>query len=66
MIASVSSIWIDSKIVIANKWFADDERALAVTLLAVSMAVGQAVSFVLTGVAFADIGSESVGVAAED
>ncbi len=40
MMASVSSIFLNSQIIIANKWFSDSERALAMSILNVSTPVG--------------------------
>ena len=40
IIASVYAIFIDSYILIANKWFPDEERALASTILATSLTAG--------------------------
>ena len=53
--ASVSSIFLNSQIIIANKWFNDRERAMAMAVINVSQPIGQIVSFILTGLAFAEI-----------
>lgn len=55
MMASVSSIFLNSQIIIANKWFSDSERALAMSILNVSTPVGQVISFALTGYIFSEI-----------
>jgi len=49
MMASVSSLFLNSQIIIANKWFSDTERALAMSVLNVSTPIGQICSFALTG-----------------
>lgn len=55
MMASVASIFLNSQIIIANKWFPDTERALAMSVLNVSTPFGQVMSFGLTGYAFANV-----------
>ena len=55
MMASVASIYLNSQIIIANRWFSDKERAMAMSVLNVSKPVGQVISFTLTGSAFAKI-----------
>lgn len=40
LMASVSSIFLNSQIIIANKWFSDKERALAMSILNVSTPIG--------------------------
>ena len=55
MMASVASIFLNSQIIIANKWFSDTERALAMSVLNVSTPIGQIASFALTGFAFANL-----------
>ena len=40
MMASVASIFLNSQIIIANRWFSDKERALAMSVLNVSTPVG--------------------------
>ena len=45
---------INSQIVICNKWFADNERALATALMSVSLPIGTAVAFMLTTIYFGD------------
>lgn len=53
--ASVASIFLNSQIIIANKWFSDSERATAMAILNVSTPIGQIASFALTGLAFSGI-----------
>mmetsp|Transcript_33741 Transcript_33741/g.41649 ORF Transcript_33741/g.41649 Transcript_33741/m.41649 type:complete len:284 (+) Transcript_33741:245-1096(+) len=55
LMASVASIFLNSQIIIANKWFSDKERAIAMAILNVSTPIGQIVSFALTGYLFAGI-----------
>lgn len=45
---------INCQIVICNKWFSDKERALATSLLTVSIPVGSGLAFGLTGYYFKD------------
>ena len=40
MMASVASIFLNSQMIIANKWFSDKERALAMAILSVSTPIG--------------------------
>ena len=40
VMASVASIFLNSQIIIANKWFSDRERALAMAVLNVSTPIG--------------------------
>ena len=55
MIASVYAIFIDSYIIIANKWFPDGERALASTILSSSMVIGFLCSNGLTALTYGSI-----------
>lgn len=57
MMASVSSIFLNSQIIIANKWFNDKERALAMAVLNVLGPVGQVASFALAGFVYGDVTS---------
>ena len=66
MMASVSAVWVNSKLLIANQWFPDEERALAVTLMSVIPNIGQTFSFIVTSIAFSDVGSVTVGVDADE
>ena len=50
---------INSQIVICNKWFSDKERALATALLTISMPLGTALAFALTGTYFVDENSDN-------
>lgn len=50
---------LNSQIIICNKWFSDKERALGTALLTVSMPVGTAVAFALTGFYFQDVGGDN-------
>mmetsp|Transcript_4223 Transcript_4223/g.5254 ORF Transcript_4223/g.5254 Transcript_4223/m.5254 type:complete len:177 (+) Transcript_4223:366-896(+) len=45
---------INCQMVICNKWFSDKERALATSLLTLSMPLGSALAFGLTGYYFRD------------
>ena len=58
MMASVSSIFLNSQIIISNKWFSDSERASAMAILNVSQPIGQIISFILSGIAFAEVSDE--------
>ena len=40
LMASVASIFLNSQIIIANKWFSDTERAIAMSVLNVSTPLG--------------------------
>lgn len=55
LMSSVNSLFLNSQIIIANKWFADKERAIAMSILNISTPIGQIVSFALTGYTFATI-----------
>ena len=55
MMATVSSIFMNSQIIVANRWFSDKERATAMSILNVTQPVGQVASFVLTGFAFSNV-----------
>ena len=57
--ASAAPFIINSQIIVANKWFSDKERALATSLFIVSMPIGTAVAFLLTGHYFADISGDN-------
>ena len=58
MMASVSAVWVSSKLLIANQWFPDEERALAATLMGTSCLLGSMASFIVTGITFSDVGSD--------
>ena len=60
VMASVASIFLNSQIIIANKWFSDRERALAMAVLNVSTPIGQIASFALTGYCFAGIDADTM------
>ena len=55
LMASVASIFLNAQIIIANKWFSDKERALAMSILNVSTSLGQIVSFTMSGMAYASV-----------
>ena len=40
MMASVCSIFLNAQIIIANRWFSDKERAIAMSVLNVSQPIG--------------------------
>ena len=50
---------LNSQIIICNKWFSDKERALGTALLTVSMPVGTALAFALTGYYFQDVSGDN-------
>ena len=60
VMASVASIFLNSQIIIANKWFSDSERAMAMAVLNVSTPIGQIASFALTGLAFSGIDEDTM------
>lgn len=64
MMASVSSLFLNCQIIIANKWFSDKERAMAMSILNISNPIGCIASFALTGYIFAVIDEE--GLSAEE
>ena len=45
--------------VICNKWFSDKERAVAMSLLTLSMPLGSALAFGLTGYYFRDTSGDN-------
>ena len=55
--ACVGSIFLNSQIIISNRWFSDKERAIAMAVLNVAAPTGQIISFALTGIMFADVSS---------
>jgi len=55
LVACSAPFIINCQVVVANKWFSDKERALATALLTVSMPLGTALAFLLTGHFFRDI-----------
>ena len=50
---------LNCQIIICNKWFSDKERALGTALLTVSMPVGTALAFALTGYYFQDVSGDN-------
>lgn len=66
MMASVNSIFLNSQIIIANKWFSDTERALAMSVLNVATPIGQICSFALTGYTFSHINEDLPKVELDD
>ena len=59
LLASVSSIFLNSMIIVTNIWFSDKERATAMSILAIGMPLGGLVSFIITGIKFAGIDPET-------
>ena len=57
IMASVASLFLNSQILIANRWFSDKERAFCLSVLNTATPLGQICSFALTGVVFANIDS---------
>ena len=55
IMASASSIFLNSQIIISNKWFPDTERAIAMSVLTIAVACGHIISFALSGFAYANI-----------
>lgn len=53
--ASVCSLFLNSQIIIANRWFADKERAFAISALNTATPLGTIFSFVLSGTIFGDL-----------
>ena len=66
MMASAASIFLNSQMIIANKWFSDKERALAMAILNVSAPIGAIASFTLTGMVFSSIGNEDDGLSTKE
>ena len=64
--ASAASIFLNSQIMIANKWFPDTERAKAMSILSVAVALGNMVSYVLTGVTFSSVDFETTTLSKEE
>ena len=57
--ASVSSIFLNSMIIVTNIWFSDTERATAMSILSVGSAVGCFVAVAINGVTFSGIDPET-------
>jgi len=58
MMASVSSIFLNSQIILVNRWFSDTERALAMSLICVAQPVGIIFSFMLSGYVYSQVTQE--------
>ena len=56
--SAASPFFMNSQAIVANRWFSDKERALAMGLMSAAMILGNALSFFLTGYIFS--GAETV------
>ena len=66
IMASAASIFLNSQIMIANKWFPDTERAKAMSILSVAVALGNMASYVFTGVTFSSVDFETTTLSKEE
>ena len=64
--ALAASIFLNSQIMIANKWFPDTERAKAMSVLSIAVALGNMASFALTGTTFASVDPETTTLSKEE
>ena len=65
LMASVGSIFLNAQIIIANKWFPDNERAVAMAILNIACPIGSIASFILSGMVYDDI-DDSVPLAEQN
>lgn len=59
MLQACAAPFINCQMVICNKWFSDKERAVAMSLLTLSMPLGSALAFALTGFYFRDTSGDN-------
>ena len=55
ILSLANPIYLSAQNIICNKWFADNERALATTITGIGIPVGSITAFVWSGIVFADI-----------
>jgi len=60
LVAFARPIFLGSPSLIANRWFADNERAMALTIQNVNQALGSTLAFILAGYYFKDEGRDSL------
>ena len=66
IMALAASIFLNCQIIIANKWFPDKERAIAVSVLSLAVAIGNMVSYVITASTFVSFDEGTTSLSKED
>ena len=60
MVAAARPIFFGSPSVIANRWFADNERTQAQAIQNINTALGSSLSYILSGLYFMDLNEDAM------